>query len=216
MTYAQRILAGLVSFTLLAAGQLVAGQGTPPAEAQAAAAPTAPARIVSREVLKDGTVELKFSDGSTRRISPDAPATSGGPAPSPDAEAALRPAKPPEWLKDRATNQAFLEAMGEYYRYHSSGFRHRSRVFEWQLVSSRIIFGTVLMLVAAGMAFAAIQFGAGLRRGPTDAGATSTQLDVSATGLKVSSPVLGVIILVISLAFFYLYLVYVYPISEIM
>jgi hypothetical protein len=31
----------------------------------------------------------------------------------------------------------------------------------------------------------------------------------------VSSPVLGVIILVISLGFFYLYLVYVYPISEI-
>jgi hypothetical protein len=40
-------------------------------------------------------------------------------------------------------------------------------------------------------------------------------LDLSTAGLKVSSPVLGVIILVISLAFFYLYLVYVYPISEI-
>jgi len=32
----------------------------------------------------------------------------------------------------------------------------------------------------------------------------------------VSSPVLGVIILVISLAFFYLYLVFVYPIKEIL
>jgi len=32
----------------------------------------------------------------------------------------------------------------------------------------------------------------------------------------VASPVLGVVILVISLAFFYLYLVYVYPIEEIL
>jgi len=32
----------------------------------------------------------------------------------------------------------------------------------------------------------------------------------------VSSPVLGVVILVISLAFFYLYLVHVYPISELL
>ena len=41
-----------------------------------------------------------------------------------------------------------------------------------------------------------------------------TSFSASATGISVSSPVLGVIILVISLAFFYLYLVYVYPISE--
>jgi hypothetical protein len=36
-----------------------------------------------------------------------------------------------------------------------------------------------------------------------------------ASGIKVSSPVLGVVILVISLAFFYFYLVYVYPIENI-
>jgi len=42
------------------------------------------------------------------------------------------------------------------------------------------------------------------------------QLELGQTGLKVSSPVLGVIILVISLAFFYLYLVYVYPIGELL
>jgi hypothetical protein len=42
-----------------------------------------------------------------------------------------------------------------------------------------------------------------------------TELEISKSGVKVSSPILGVIILVISLAFFYLYLVYVYPIEEI-
>jgi hypothetical protein len=45
--------------------------------------------------------------------------------------------------------------------------------------------------------------------------ATSTTLEASATGIKLSSPVLGVIILALSLAFFYLYLVHVYPIEEI-
>jgi hypothetical protein len=41
-----------------------------------------------------------------------------------------------------------------------------------------------------------------------------TSLEASAQGLKVSSPVLGVIILSLSLLFFYLYLNFVYPIHE--
>jgi hypothetical protein len=42
-----------------------------------------------------------------------------------------------------------------------------------------------------------------------------TSLEAGAEGIKISSPVLGVIILVISFLFFYLYLVHIYPISEI-
>lgn len=192
-----------------------AAQGTPstpaaPTQPPAGATATAPAdapRVVSRQILPDGAVQLTYSDGSKRRIAPD----SGSAAAGDD----LSPVAPPVWLKDEATNKAFLDAMGEYYRYRSSGLRHRSRVFEWQLVSSKVIFTTVLMLVAAGMVFAAIQFRVGLRRPEGAPADVPTQVDVSATGVKVSSPVLGVIILVISLAFFYLYLVYVYPISEI-
>jgi hypothetical protein len=48
-----------------------------------------------------------------------------------------------------------------------------------------------------------------------DGGAsTSTTLGIDATGVKVTSPVLGVIILVLSMGFFYLYLKTVYPINE--
>ena len=39
-------------------------------------------------------------------------------------------------------------------------------------------------------------------------------LEVSASGVKVTSPVLGVIVLVVSMGFFYLYLKTVYPIEE--
>lgn len=168
------------------------------------------ARIVKRSVLPDGSIQFEYSDGTTRRVgSPitQSPIESGG------AANGLAPSAPPEWLKDAETNKAFLDSAREYYKYKASGLRYRSRVFEWQLFSSRVIFATVILLVASGIVFAAIQFRAGLTRPPVPADAT--QIDLSASSLKVSSPVLGVIILVISLAFFYLYLVYVYPISEI-
>jgi hypothetical protein len=211
---------GLVGVGAVLMTSLSAAQGGAPA------APPAqePPRVVGRAIQPDGTIELTYSDGSQRRVALDAASASGSGSSGADAAS---PVAPPEWLKDPATNQAFLEAMGEYYRYRTSGLRHRSRVFEWQLLSSKVIFATVLALVGAGMLFAWIQFRAGLRRPQTEppgsataevagAAAAVTQIDLSATSVKVSSPVLGVIILVISLAFFYLYLVYVYPISEIL
>lgn len=219
-------LAGVVSVWLLA-GVAAAQGGAPPSaptgEAQSPGAGTP--RIVSRTIQPDGTIELTYSDGTKRRVALDSATASGS-----GASEAASPVAPPEWLKDPATNQAFLDAMGEYYRYRASGLRHRGRVFEWQLLSSKLIFVTVLMLVGAGMIFAAIQFRVGLKRPRVEAPAgantgaaaavataeVATQIDLSATSVKVSSPVLGVIILVISLAFFYLYLVYVYPISEIL
>jgi hypothetical protein len=50
---------------------------------------------------------------------------------------------------------------------------------------------------------------------PLDTGSTvSTTLGIDTTGVKLTSPVLGVIILVVSMGFFYLYLKTVYPINE--
>lgn len=203
------VAAASIGFALLAGQASAQGApATPSPTTPTATAPPAkePPRVESRRILPDGAVQITYSDGTTRRVSPES-----GSATTDD----LSPIAPPEWLKDPGTNQAFLEAMGEYYRYRSSGLRHRSRVFEWQLASSKAIFATVLMLVAAGMVFAAIQFRVGLRRPEGAPADVATQVDLTASGVKVSSPVLGVIILVISLAFFYLYLVYVYPISEI-
>lgn len=120
-------------------------------------------------------------------------------------------------LKDETTSARCWHAYREYLDYYQSGFAHRRTVFWWQHVSSRIIFAVVLGLVAVGVFFAWIQFRRDLVRPAASAGAEPvvTQLEIGQTGVRVSSPVLGVIILVISLAFFYLYLVYVYPIKEI-
>lgn len=128
-------------------------------------------------------------------------------------------------------------ALNDYYLF---GMMHRKKVFEWNLQSSRIAFWVVVFLVMMGILFAGIQFYIALKemayakRGvpssetgeapskaqdattPTAAfESLKTQLEAGKDGIKLSSPVLGVIILVISLLFFYLYLAYVYPIQEI-
>ncbi len=120
---------------------------------------------------------------------------------------------PPDLSKlDPKTGEKYQAAMQRYYEYLFSGFEHRQRVFEWQLLSSKVIFGVVLVLVFAGIYFAAVQFHIALREKIKE---EPSQIEASLTGIKVSSSVLGVIILVISLLFFYLYLVYVYPITEV-
>ena len=109
-----------------------------------------------------------------------------------------------------ASMRASLRA---FYDYKTRGFDHRSRVFEWQLLSSRLIFVLVIAIVAVGLYFSWLQFMAGFKQG-TPPDKTSTTFEASPSGIKVSSPVLGVIILTLSLVFFYLYLVHVYPIDE--
>jgi hypothetical protein len=126
-------------------------------------------------------------------------------------------------LGDPTTRQRYLESMQRYYEYRANGYAYRSRVFEWQLLSSRVIFAVVLVLVGCGIYFAWVQFRAALlaaRRSVKEPAAAvvnplATQFEVSAKGVVINSSVLGVVILGLSLAFFYLYLVYVYPIQNV-
>lgn len=125
---------------------------------------------------------------------------------------------PRQVLDDPATRDAYLKYIRERYLYLASHFDHRRAVFAWQHWSSQIIFGVVLVLVGAGMYFSAVQFHRGLRptrHVPSAESVEKTEFSASLKEIKVSSPVLGVIILAISLAFFYLYLVFVYPIHEV-
>jgi hypothetical protein len=123
-----------------------------------------------------------------------------------------------EGIKDNRLDSVTLEAWKSYYKYMSQGYRHRSNVFTWQLLSSVIIFCMVIFLVLSGIYFAWLQFKLSMKEKEKGDGTGSenltTELNVSSKEIKVSSPVLGVIILIISLAFIYLYLVYVYPINE--
>ena len=132
-------------------------------------------------------------------------------------------------LLDEEGKAAMRRALQGYYDYRSQGYEHRARVFEWQLLSSKIIFVIVITLVSIGIYFSWLQFRAGMvaqdkrqsqEDKPADEGDQDAERDTRTTvrfsgkGIEVSSPVLGVIILTISLAFLYLYLVYVFPIEE--
>jgi hypothetical protein len=129
----------------------------------------------------------------------------------------LLPSVPCEAVKDAKVAERCTAALFAYYDYYTFGLAHRQRVIWWQHISSRIIFAIVLSLVVIGVYFAWRQFSAALISGTGGTGAempTST-VEIGSKGVKVSSPVLGVIILTLSLGFFYLYLVFVYPIVEI-
>lgn len=134
---------------------------------------------------------------------------------------------PLEW-EDAETRAAYLAAVRAYYDYRTHGLRHRSGVFAWQLVSSKVIFVVVVLLVLSGVYFSGVQFHTTLRawklaaarqeEGGTAAGPAPLggELEAGVDRLKVSSPVLGVIILALSFLFFYLYIVHVHPIEEIL
>jgi hypothetical protein len=153
-----------------------------------------------------------------------------------ETKTALPPSPTEVAMSDKDTKQAYLVSMQRFYEYRTNGYAFRSRVFEWQLFSSRVIFVIVVLLVLAGIYFAAIQFhvalsiakrntlaaarqaaeaASGPKAPPTDAPLSlAAELEISAKGVVVKSSVLGVLILTLSLAFFYLYLVYVYPIND--
>jgi len=129
-------------------------------------------------------------------------------------------------LKNEQSKKAMFAAFKSYYEYRSTGFEHRKQVFAWQLFSSKIIFVVVIFLVLVGVYFSWVQFHKKMDDektgeplpGNSDAKKSEdvTTISASVKEIKVSSPILGVIILVISLLFFYLYLVYVFPIEEIL
>lgn len=120
---------------------------------------------------------------------------------------------PNVWCEEIKSDEETARICWEAYRaglaYYEWGLSHREDVLWWQHISTRAIFFVVLVLVGIGVFFAWVQFRSGL------SSETSHEVEVSLKGIKVSSPVLGVIILTLSLVFFYLYLRYVYPVQEI-
>lgn len=111
---------------------------------------------------------------------------------------------------EEATKASIQEAVQGFYDYRTEAFKHRLKVFGWQQLSSQIIFFVVIMIVGVGLYFSWLQFHATKNMSKMEA----TTFEAGTAGFKISSPILGVIILVLSLAFFYLYLVHVYPISD--
>ncbi|MDZ7651491.1 MAG: hypothetical protein U5L03_02420 [Burkholderiaceae bacterium] len=114
---------------------------------------------------------------------------------------------------------------------------YERRGWEWHLLSTQLLFGVVLLIVAFGLYITYAQFRrdysgwqppaapdkAGTPTPTVDAAGTpaprplpaATTLKLSPAGLEVTSQIVGLIVLALSLAFFFLYVKEVYPIREV-
>jgi hypothetical protein len=184
-----------------------------------AVTPTGPAAQPAQPVAGQASAKAALvEDFDPRKVTETLPTPGNLAQYAPDPGATLDPA-----TRDR--QQAAWRA---YYNYRVWAFQHRTELYDWQLTSSRVTFVVVILLVLIGIFFSWLQFRLSLQPrppvvpslglGPPPAevavAAVVTEISAGREGIKVSSPVLGVIILVISLLFFYLYLAYVYPLNQ--
>jgi hypothetical protein len=128
--------------------------------------------------------------------------------------------------KDIAKNKYATEYMNHY----SSNLGFRRRVFEWQLLSSKFIFFIVMVVVLSGILFSGLQFyqsfkltskftrmanSKNLEQIEKIIDQESSKIEVSPTGgFSVTTSIVGLLVLGVSIGFFYLYLNHVYPINE--
>lgn len=97
--------------------------------------------------------------------------------------------------------------------YNEFAFSHAKRVFWWTLISSILIFIVVHVVIGFGIYFSSKQFEKTVITEGEQLPQTS--MKINKDGVEVSSSVIGLLTLLISLIFFYLYLDKIYPIERV-
>lgn len=164
------------------------------------------------QVLADGSLTLTDCSGAQTNTNLFAEAKRARPTSEHSADSGTKPLNP--GYVDPQTNSKYQESLRAALDYQIYSYAQAQKTFDWQYWSSKIIFWMVLLVVIAGLAFSGLQFYLGFTLGGTRRSGVTT-LEASLKGIKVSSSVLGVIILTISIVFFYLYLKFVYPITNV-
>lgn len=130
---------------------------------------------------------------------------------------------------DSATRTDMLKTEASYHKYM---FTQRMAIYNWQLNSGKILFFVVVLIVLIGLFLSYLQFKASTAHqehqrkikatvtttapaaeSDTDAPMPTNKLEISKDGIKIDSAVIGLVILVISIAFFFMYLRYVFPVQ---
>ena len=106
-------------------------------------------------------------------------------------------------------------ALRAEFRYETTRLAHRSAVFAWQLYSSKLIFGLLTMIVLTGIGLTVWQFRHIFSRRRAGGEELNSELEITMEKIRVNSSVVGVVVLSLSLAFYFLYLRYVYPVEVI-
>lgn len=114
----------------------------------------------------------------------------------------------------------------DYYEALRQELELRQQAFEWHAFSTKLLFWSVIAITAMGLVLSWREFGKYYARNvrtPVNSPATESKgteappqsvFKVSAQGLEVTSSLIGFLVLSVSLAFFYLYVVNVYPLYE--
>jgi hypothetical protein len=110
--------------------------------------------------------------------------------------------------KRNIANTATFDSVTSYY---SWALKNRQQIIKRQQDTGALIFVLVSILVLSGLIFSAIQFYIALKSVKRKGALPDTSVKASLSGIEVSSSVLGVIILTLSIVFFFLYLTRVYP-----
>jgi hypothetical protein len=169
----------------------------------------------SAHLLKDGTLSFTDCTGAKAHVEKDVLPRDVQPKTNQNAGATNGAAgvQAPSLGLDPQTNARYQESLRASYDFQIYSYTQAKKTFDWQYWSSKVIFWVVLVLVGAGLVFSALQFYLGFKLGSRQGVATTFK--ASLQGVEVSSSVLGLIVLTISIVFFYLYLKYVYPITNV-
>jgi hypothetical protein len=132
----------------------------------------------------------------------------------------------------KAARLAEIAYATHYYESLTQELQLRRRAFEWHEFSTKALFWGVIAITAMGLVLSWREFGKyygarhpGIAATPAVPDASATQeaaaqgppqsvFKVSAQGLEVTSSLIGFLVLSVSLVFFYLYVVNVYPLHE--
>jgi len=104
------------------------------------------------------------------------------------------------------------EYAAAYYRYQIRLMDYNVGLFMWHQTAASVILWLACAVVAAGVLFSAIQLGNALRLSQPQA---STELEVSAQKVRITSSVIGIVVLAMSLMFVYLFVHEIYGIKPI-
>ncbi|MEI8111883.1 MAG: hypothetical protein WCH59_12910 [Chitinophagia bacterium] len=155
-------------------------------------------------------------DNSTRSTFPSEPKASQSVASSDTVSKRLRERAISSYYRsveaENLANEKINESLASYYAW---AFKNRQQVLLQQQKSSSIIFYMVLILVLSGLIFSGIQFYIAFTGSKKRVVMPETSFKASLSGVEISSSLLGILILTLSIVFFYLYLIKVYPLVSI-
>jgi hypothetical protein len=82
-------------------------------------------------------------------------------------------------------------------------------LYHWEMTASSVILWLTVVVVVCGLVFSGMQLWHAMKVGQN----TDGTWEISATGMKITSAVVGLIVLAMSIAFVYLFLDRVYPVK---